>query len=340
MGLPEVVIEFADAAALEAELHANLSGGGVFARGVGHLEPGQECQVVLVHPAVSARLSLTGYVVLVDEQGARIALVGFGPAARDELAEFVARRAAPPPAPPTPPTTDWDTDSTSDSDIAGLAAMQVVFRKPETRNQKPEASDQQPATSDQQPATSDQPPEPEVPLLDLLPPGELLELLPPGEVPVTESPTTESPTTTEPVAPAPSRPAVKNVHERLRGLTVAQQHRVAREGETSERVVLERLYGKTVWEALLRNPRLSVAEVTRISRMGALPRPLLELIVANPAWTAAPQIRRALLGNPRLPRDLGLKLLRSLPKHELKLVPKQTAYPQAIRTAARKLLKN
>ena len=45
-----------------------------------------------------------------------------------------------------------------------------------------------------------------------------------------------------------------------------------------------------------------------------------------------------LLGNRRLPRELGLKLLRSLPKHELKLVPKQTGYPTSVRTAARKLL--
>ena len=99
------------------------------------------------------------------------------------------------------------------------------------------------------------------------------------------------------------------------------------------------MYGKSVWEPLLRNPRLSIAEVSRISRMGALPRPLLELIVANPAWCTAPQIRRSLLGNARLPREMGMKLLRSLSKHELKLVPKQTSYPASVREAARKLLK-
>lgn len=130
-----------------------------------------------------------------------------------------------------------------------------------------------------------------------------------------------------------------NVHERLRGLTLVQQIRIAQHGEVSERIVLERMYGKNVWEALLRNPRLTGPEVARIARMGALPRPLIEIIVGNGAWLQIPEVRRALLANPRLATDQILRVLRLLPKHELKLAGMQSAYPFAVRDAAKKMLK-
>jgi hypothetical protein len=130
-----------------------------------------------------------------------------------------------------------------------------------------------------------------------------------------------------------------NVHERLRGLTLAQQIKVAHHGEVSERIVLERLYSKNVWEPLLRNPRLTGPEVARIARMGSLPRPLLELIVNNGGWMQIPEVRRALLSNPRLGTDQIIRILRLLPKHELKLAAIQTAYPVAVRDAAKRIVK-
>lgn len=129
-----------------------------------------------------------------------------------------------------------------------------------------------------------------------------------------------------------------SVHERMRGLSIAEAHKVAREGEVNERIVLERIYGKAVWEPLLRNPRLTVPEVARIARIGAIPLPLLELIVSNASWLSSPTVRRALLGNPRLAGEMMLKVLRATPRHELKLIPKQTIYSAQIKAAARKLL--
>jgi hypothetical protein len=130
-----------------------------------------------------------------------------------------------------------------------------------------------------------------------------------------------------------------NLHERLRGLSVAEQLRVAREGSVTERIVLERLYGKIVWEALLRNTRITVPEVARLAKMGTMPRPLLELIVGNPAWLQVPQIRRALLANPRLSPDMVQRVLLLLPRDELQLVPQITAYPAAVRMAAKGMVK-
>jgi len=150
------------------------------------------------------------------------------------------------------------------------------------------------------------------------------------------------------IAPAPGEPASRgvagtraprNVNERLRGLNLAAQIKLATNGELHERIVLERLYGKNVWETLLRNPRLTAPEVSRIARYGALPRVLLELILANNTWLQVPEVRRALLGNPRLATEHIMKVLRLTPKHELRLAAVQTAYPHAVRNAAKQLLR-
>ena len=139
--------------------------------------------------------------------------------------------------------------------------------------------------------------------------------------------------------PAQRRRAL-NLHQRLRGLTLAQQIKHAASSDPQERILLERYYNKNVWEALLRNPRLTPPEVARIARMGQLPRPQIEIIVNNGAWLQVPEVRRALLANPRLTPDQIVRILRHLPKHELKLASTQTAYPYAVRDAAKRLLKD
>ncbi|MGE0547858.1 MAG: hypothetical protein AB7O24_02810 [Kofleriaceae bacterium] len=131
----------------------------------------------------------------------------------------------------------------------------------------------------------------------------------------------------------------RNAHERLRGLTLAEQVKLAATGDQTERVLLERFYGKNVWEPLLRNPRLTAPEVARIGRMGALPRVLLEVILNNGAWLQIAEVRRALLSNPRLGTDQIIRLLRLMPKHELKLAAVQTAYPAPVRDAAKRLIR-
>ncbi len=130
-----------------------------------------------------------------------------------------------------------------------------------------------------------------------------------------------------------------NPHERLRHLSTTEQLKVARGSDASERMVVERLYGKGVWPALLNNPHLTVPEVARLARKANMPRPQLEQIVANGGWLQSSQVRRALLSNPRLTTEMIVKVLRLMPKHELKLVPSQTTYPTSVRTTARRLFK-
>lgn len=135
-------------------------------------------------------------------------------------------------------------------------------------------------------------------------------------------------------SPTSDRGLALNPNERVRNLSASEQRRVAREGDVQERVALERLYGKNVWEALLRNPRLTVPEVSRIARMGNLPTPLIDQIASNAGWCRSAQVRRALLSHPRLSKANARKILNLTPKRELRLIAQQSIYPQLIRNLA------
>jgi hypothetical protein len=230
----QIVIEFVDKSALLTELEDNMCKGGTFAAGASGVSPGDECEVVLVHPDSGERIALSARVVMVSAAGAGVAFFDFNAERRAALEKFAASSA--------------------------------------------------------------------------------------------------------PNAPVASKPA-KNVHERLRGLNPTEQIKVARTGEVNERLILERIYGKAVWEPLLRNPRLTIPEVARLARMGNMPRPQLETIVANAAWMTAPPVRRALLSNRRLSDVLMTKVLRAMPKAELRLATKQSAYPPRVRDLALKLIR-
>lgn len=176
---------------------------------------------------------------------------------------------------------------------------------------------------------------------------ELLELLPPGATRATSSERADAAEARaidrdpDGAADRPQRePLAKNVYERLRGLTLAEQVKAAHSPDPSARMALERIYGKNVWEPLLRNPRLTAPEVARIARMGQLPKPLIEIILANGAWLQIGEVRRALLTNPRLATDQVLRILRLLSKHELKMASVTTAYPFAVRDCAKRLLRD
>jgi hypothetical protein len=173
-----------------------------------------------------------------------------------------------------------------------------------------------------------------------------------GLIPVEEGPDdTQGPTdqpgegleeaqeTEEDEAGGPREPrSALGLQERVRRMTAIEQQRLAQHGSMQERILLERTFGPAVWEALLGNPRITTPEVARIAKKGSIPRPLIDTIAGNSAWLATAEVQRALLSNPRTGPHLLPRILRSLSRTDLALVPQQGSYPSAVRAAAKKLL--
>jgi hypothetical protein len=141
----------------------------------------------------------------------------------------------------------------------------------------------------------------------------------------------------EPEAERQPEPRQRNLHDRVRGLNALGREKMARSGTLPERVALERQFGGSVWEGLLQNPQLTLAEVVRIAKNGGLPKPLVNLIVSNPGWLAKPEVRRALLSNPRVDGMHLDRVLKATPRTECAQVARSTAYRPAVRTRARQL---
>ncbi len=188
--------------------------------------------------------------------------------------------------------------------------------------------------------------EPEPPILEPLPEPEppILEPLPEPE-PAPEPPAAETPTPIgaadeqeAPLSEATEAAAMSSLHDRIRGLSGQEQIKMAAHGSLAERTILERIYGPTVWETLLRGGRITVPEVARIARKANLPRPLVELVASTPGWLAAGEVQRALLSNLRSSPAVIQKVFNAMPRRELLLVPQQTAYPEPVRAAAKRRL--
>lgn len=146
------------------------------------------------------------------------------------------------------------------------------------------------------------------------------------------------------VAPADGDSAASNqsgtpsIYARIRRLSFSERHKVARHGLLAERVALERTFGGSVWEGLLQNSSLTVPEVAQIAKKGTLPQPLVATIVANGGWLASGEVRRALLGNPRVNGAQLDRVLRATPKAELRQIAQMSPYRSQVRMAAKKLI--
>jgi hypothetical protein len=131
----------------------------------------------------------------------------------------------------------------------------------------------------------------------------------------------------------------RNLHDRVRSLSLADRDTMARKGNMPERVALERCYGGSVWEALLQNPAITTREVCRMAKSGNLPTNLVNLMVSNAGWLADPGIRNALLQNPRV---MGLHLervLRSLSQNDLSHLSENSGVRLQVRQAAKRLIR-
>jgi hypothetical protein len=302
---PELRMSFADRAALALELESNLKHGRAFVKDAEGVEALTDCSLRIVHPEDGAELSLRAQAVLVCESGPMrgigVQLRPFDSSVAAQLEAFVAG-VRPEPA---PVATD------------GLDANAAASGEASTSATEGSAPDAASVEADPAPGLAD---------------GENDD-----DDDALVGDEEENAADDDPSLPVDQQKQPLR-HERLRKLSLTDQQKIARSGDLNDRVTLERIYGKHVWEGLLHNPKLTVPEVARIARKGTMPRPLLEFIVDNNAWIQAAIVRRALLGNPRVSGEAIMKLLRITPKHELRTIYKTTTYSSQVREAARKVL--
>ncbi len=167
------------------------------------------------------------------------------------------------------------------------------------------------------------------------------------------------PTTKEAVIqlgpPAPNAPVPMDTHDRsrveeehsdhieikaiqIKNMSVKDKMMLAPKADKAERAILLRDLNASVARLIIRNPRITDTEIAQIAKDFATPADVLEAIVKNRKWILNPEIRLAIVKNPRTPTPLALNQLNYVQVKDLAFIAKSQHVRESIKNEALKLL--
>ncbi len=126
--------------------------------------------------------------------------------------------------------------------------------------------------------------------------------------------------------------------DQVRRMSPPQRMLLAPKADRLTRALLVQDSDPQVLLAVLKNPRLGIDEVLRIAKSSYLSFQAAELILKTNPWFANPDVRVALIHNPKLPTPFALRILPTLPDNEVRLIARGAATSMALKQAAMKRL--
>ncbi|MFL6246401.1 MAG: hypothetical protein ACJ74H_10285 [Thermoanaerobaculia bacterium] len=129
----------------------------------------------------------------------------------------------------------------------------------------------------------------------------------------------------------------QNTWDRIRALSQMEKLLLAIKADRPERALLLQDNDPRVLLSLLRNPRLTVDEVARMTKSSFLTFQIADVISKTAQWMSSLDVRLGLINNPKTPPALALRILPTLPEAEIRAIARggtNTALKQA---ALRKL---
>lgn len=137
-----------------------------------------------------------------------------------------------------------------------------------------------------------------------------------------------------PAGEAPeSAEKTENIWDRMRGLSQMEKLLLAVKADRTERALLLQDSDPRVLLSLLRNPRLTVDEVTRIAKSSFLNFQIADVIVKAGQWMSSVDVRLALVHNAKTPPPFALRILPTLPDTEVRAIAR-AGTSMALKTAA------
>jgi len=124
----------------------------------------------------------------------------------------------------------------------------------------------------------------------------------------------------------------------IKNMSVKDKMMLAPKADKAERAVLLRDLNASVARLLIRNPRITDAEIVQIAKDFAAPSDVLEMIAKNRKWIMNPEIRLAMVRNPRTPTPLAIAQLNYLQVKDLAILAKSQNVRETIKNEAFKLL--
>lgn len=124
-----------------------------------------------------------------------------------------------------------------------------------------------------------------------------------------------------------------NMWERMRSMTQTEKLLLAIKADRPERAVLLQDNDPRVLLSLLRNPRITVDEVVRLTKSSYLNFQIADVISKTGHWMSSLDVRLGLIHNAKTPQPLALRILPTLPDAEVRNIAR-SGTNMTIKTAA------
>jgi hypothetical protein len=134
------------------------------------------------------------------------------------------------------------------------------------------------------------------------------------------------------------QPEVRLAYQQILTLNSAQKAILAMKGGREERMILVRDTNRIVASGVLRNPRITEAEVEVIAKMRNVSDEVLRQIGTNREWAKNYEVALALVTNPRTPQAISTNFVGRLNNRHLKNLHLSRDVPELIRRMAQRTL--
>lgn len=121
---------------------------------------------------------------------------------------------------------------------------------------------------------------------------------------------------------------------------IGEKIKMALTGDKEWRSILIKDANKLVSGGVIKNPRITEAEVLAMIKAGIQNDEIMRLICANREWTKNYNIRKALISNNRTPVQNAMKYLETMGEKDLAFFGKSKNISSAVSTMAKRILLN
>ncbi|MCS7081253.1 MAG: hypothetical protein NZ585_14545 [Chloracidobacterium sp.] len=129
-----------------------------------------------------------------------------------------------------------------------------------------------------------------------------------------------------------------SIYQALARMSVKERIFAALKGGRDVRAILIRDSNRMVSTAVIKNPRISEAEIEAIANIKGINEDVLRLIAMNRAWVSNYTIMHNLVRNARCPLNFSMQFINRLQSRDLVNLAKNKSIPDALRQAANRLV--
>lgn len=130
----------------------------------------------------------------------------------------------------------------------------------------------------------------------------------------------------------------ESLYKRVQHLNVSEKIKLALLGNKEARDILMKDSNKLVSSTVLKNPRITEDEITKVVNSRSIPDDMLRQVAGNKEWLKKYPIKLGLTGNPKTPLTVAIRLLNQLNEKDVQHIAKSKNVSSALSTAAKKLV--